>query len=296
MASNELKVGVLVLLGAAVLTSGILYLQEYKRHSATTTWKVAFHEVGGLSSGDPVLVQGVKQGNVEDISLAAGKVVATIRLNRSIALTGSSRVSIASQGLVGERLVAIDLGPPGAPWPHDSLLVGEFSSGAPEVLSRIGPMLDNIDSVLVSLRRVGDDLHSSGSLTRSMKSVDQASADIASLLKDTRGPLRQAVTDFSATAASLREFTDSRKARLETTVDRFSEASQHFKKITEQFEDASTRMNLVARRMESGEGTLGKLSKDSTIYVQLHKTARDLDDLVKDMKANPKKYLKISIF
>ena len=163
-------------------------------------------------------------------------------------------------------------------------------------MSRIGPMLDNIDTVLVSLRHVADDLHSSGSLKRSMKNVDAASADIATLLKDTRGQLRQAVGDLSAAAGSLRHFTDTRNSRLETTVDRFSDASEHFKKITEQFEDASTRVNSVARRLESGEGTLGKLSKDSTIYVQLRKTATDLDDLVKDMKANPKKYLKISIF
>lgn len=296
MASNELKVGVLVLLGAGVLMGGILYLQEYKRHSETVTWKVGFREVGGLSSGDPVLVQGVKEGTVDGIVLRDGRVVATIRMNRHIMLTRNSTVSIASQGLVGERLVAVDLGAPGTPWPHDSLFSGEFSTGAPEVMSRVGPILDNVDSVLISLRAVANDLHSNGALTRSMKNVDQASADIAQLLKETHGPLREAFKDLEASAASLRQFTNTRQAKLEGTVDRFSDASEKFQKITAQFEQASTRLNEVARRLEAGEGTLGMLSKDTTVYAQLRRTSHDLDDLVRDMKANPKKYLKISIF
>jgi len=295
-ASNELKVGVLVLMSAVVLTAGILFLQEYRRSSETTHWRIAFPQVGGLAGGDPVLVQGVKEGTVDRIELKGPVVVTTIRMNKAIVLTRNSTVNVASQGLVGERVVAIDLGPPGPPWNADSLFPGEFSSGSPEVMSKVGPVLDGIDTALAAIREVADDLHSSGSLGRTIKSADRASSEMEALLTETRGPLKQAVADFQAASASLRQLTTTRQAKVEGTVDRLADASEKFKQITAQFEEASTRLNAVASRIESGDGTLGQLSRDSTVYLNLKRASKNLDDLVKDMKANPKRYLKISIF
>src|SRR5205823_4602 len=146
----------------------------------------------------PVLVQGVKRGDVDDIDLRGRVVIVDLKIRKEIRLTRSSRVAISSQGIVGERTVSIDLGPPDAAWPPDSLFPGEFSSGAPEVMGHL------------------------------------------------------------------------------------EEASDMLKKVT--------------TRIENGEGTLGKLSKDSSAYDELHKAMKDLDELIKDMKANPRKYIKFSVF
>ena len=56
--TNELKVGVMVVISALVLIGGIMFLKEIRGRSAVTHWKVGFLQVGGLSNGDPVLVQG----------------------------------------------------------------------------------------------------------------------------------------------------------------------------------------------------------------------------------------------
>ena len=295
-ARNELKVGVLVLMSAVVLTAGILFLQEYKRSSETTHWKIAFPQVGGLAGGDPVLVQGVKEGAVDQIELKGPVVVATIRMNKAIVLTSSSSVMVASQGLVGERVISIDLGPSGRPWNSDSLFPGEFSSGSPEVMSKVGPVLDGIDTALIAIRQVANDLHSSGALGRTIRSADRTTAELEAFLKEPRGPLRQAVSDFQASAASLHQITSTRQAKLEGTIDRVSDASEKFQQITSQLQEAATRLNAITERLENGKGTLGRLAQDTTVFENLKHASKNLDELVRDMKANPKRYLKISIF
>src|SRR5438045_2528599 len=110
--TNELKVGVMVVISAFVLIVGIMFLKEIRGRSAVTHWKVGFLQVGGLSNGDPVLVQGVKRGDVDDIDLRGRVVIVDLKLRKEIRLTRSSRVAISSQGIVGERTVSIDLGPP----------------------------------------------------------------------------------------------------------------------------------------------------------------------------------------
>src|SRR5437016_6241088 len=125
-ASNELKIGVLVLLGLVVLVGGVMFLKEWKGAHALNTWKVGFLQVGGLANGDPVLVQGVRQGEVDDIELKQGIVVTALKVRKEIQLSRSSHVTITSMGIMGERVVNIDPGRPDAPWPQDSLFPGEF--------------------------------------------------------------------------------------------------------------------------------------------------------------------------
>ena len=61
--------------------------------------------------------------------------------------------------------------------------------------------------------------------------------------------------------------------------------------------DAATQsLRSVLARMDRGEGTLGRLSTDETLYVNLNTAVETLTALLEDLQANPKKYINISIF
>ena len=49
-------------------------------------------------------------------------------------------------------------------------------------------------------------------------------------------------------------------------------------------------------RLDSGQGSLGKAIQDSTLYLEMRETLRNTNELVKDIKKNPKRYLKIGLF
>jgi len=296
-ASNELKVGVLVLLAGIVLVGGTLYLREWQAGSGLRTWKVGFGQVGGLSNGDPVLVQGVRRGSVDDIQLRHGQVIVSLKVKKDVVLTRNSAVEITVLGLMGERVVNIAQGPPDvAEWPADSFFPGLYASGTTEVMGTLGPILINVDSALQSVRLVAEDMRASGALQHAVHNADRSVTEMSQMVTENRAQLHAAVSNLEASTTALRHFTDTRAAKMESTVDGFAAASDELKHITAQFDSASSRLNETAGRLQRGEGTLGKLSQDSTLYVEMRRTATELHDLVADIKKNPRKYIRLSVF
>ena len=55
-------------------------------------------------------------------------------------------------------------------------------------------------------------------------------------------------------------------------------------------------LNTILGRLERGEGTLGRLSTDDSLYEELEATVRTMRELMEDIKANPGRYLKIEVF
>ena len=55
-------------------------------------------------------------------------------------------------------------------------------------------------------------------------------------------------------------------------------------------------LNILLAGINKGQGTLGKLAKNDSLYVNLNKSSEDLDKLLKDLRINPKRYIHFSVF
>ena len=55
-------------------------------------------------------------------------------------------------------------------------------------------------------------------------------------------------------------------------------------------------LNSNLESLKAGEGTMGKLMHDDSLYIYLSNTARDLDRLLVDFQANPGRYVQFSVF
>nr|MBK9650984.1 hypothetical protein [Bacteroidota bacterium] len=73
-------------------------------------------------------------------------------------------------------------------------------------------------------------------------------------------------------------------------------ATSDLKKTIDNLEKTSAQLNDVLAKMNKGEGSLGKLMKDESLYNNLNAAASDLDKLLIDLKANPKRYVQVSVF
>jgi len=52
----------------------------------------------------------------------------------------------------------------------------------------------------------------------------------------------------------------------------------------------------ITEKINKGEGSLGMLVNNDSLYIELEKTTRELNLLIEDIRLNPKKYLKFSVF
>jgi phospholipid/cholesterol/gamma-HCH transport system substrate-binding protein len=116
------------------------------------------------------------------------------------------------------------------------------------------------------------------------------------LLKENKPQIEKSIDDLSYASSSLRDMMDQNKSKLETTLNNLDHASNDFQKITSTLEELSISLKNLSQRIEKGEGTLGQLINDKSLYQDLKKTNKAIDELIQDIKNNPRRYFKFELF
>lgn len=292
----ELRVGIVVAIAAIILFLGIIWIKEYRFNVERYKYGVLFPNVGALGVGDPVTVLGVKKGTVESIILSGGDVLVTFNLTTDVKLKKDAKFTVMNIGLMGERF--IDVSPGHSPEILDLSrpVEGFYDTGIPEVMGMAGQMLDEIRRLVAHLEGIFGTEWSQESFKETIKDLRKLSADLVTLLDRNKDKLEKTATDLSYTSSELKDLVDKNKGKLQSSVDNFTTSSAKLDTITTTLSSLSVSLRNLTQKIESGEGTFGKLVNDSTLYNDLRKTTNNLDELVTDIKKNPKKYLKVSLF
>jgi phospholipid/cholesterol/gamma-HCH transport system substrate-binding protein len=332
--SNEFAVGLAVLAALALVIGGAIWLSETDVNQKKATYAARFRTVGGLGVGGPVTLRGVRVGRVEAIKLVENEWVETeFSIDRSVELPRKPAVISASASLFGEwtaNIVPLEPLPTdpnlrnaliesdqagGDAWPGATLPdIGQLTAQASriagdvaDVTQRIGQAFDstalknlqqsvkdlaNITGRLVKfahhqtdrMDRVGENVVSSAdAFTGAAKTfrdavarLDTATSD--NQLKDILNNSRSSSADVRLAAADLRSVMAAARANQASLVRVLVAADS------------------LMTKLQAGHGTMGMLASDSTLYHETTKTVIQFRELLTDIQANPKKYLKISVF
>ena len=294
--STELRVGVVVLLACAILIFGLIWVKGIRFDQTRYRYSVIFPNVGALEVGDPVSVSGVPKGKVEKIELYQGDVLVTFNLTTDVILKKDAKFTIMNVGLMGERFIAVQTGYSDTLLDLSRSILGYYDTGIPEVMGKMDEMITQIRRLAGHLEAVVGTQSSQDALIQTIKNLKEITQKTNALLDRNQKRFDQTLKDLSYTSAELKKIVTENKDKLQSTVDNFSSASEKLDNITTTLDSLSISLKKLSFKIESGEGTLGQLLNDTTLYEQIKKTTQDVDSLILDIKRHPKKYLKISIF
>ena len=283
---NELKVGVTLVLAGIVLVFGILWLGGFEFGETKYPLTVVFPEVGGLAPGDRVTVAGLESGNVEDLGLMPdGKVQVHIMVQRDIRIPTDSRFSVASYGLIGAKTVAVRPGIATEYYEPGSTIWGGYDKGLGDVMSEMGEALTEIRSVLRSADEVISDQEGRQNIKETLGNASVATTD-----------LKGAAADLKVLASELRTFVSEKTPGAASTLDSMEEASAKFATASANLERVAASLDTIVGRIESGQGSLGKLVNDSKAHDEFLAAIAEVRALVAEIKRNPKSFVRFSIF
>jgi phospholipid/cholesterol/gamma-HCH transport system substrate-binding protein len=292
----ELRVGLVVVLAIAILVVGIIWVKGIKFNQSRYRYSVIFPNVGALKVGDPVSVSGVQKGKVEEIKLFQGDVSVTFNLSTDVVLKKDAKFTVMNIGLMGERFVAVQTGHSDTLLDLSQPIKGYYDTGIPEVMGMAGEMFSEIRNLIGHLEGVVGTKWSQESLTEIIRNLRKISGDLSDLLDRNQGRFDQTMEDLSHSSSELRKMIDENKTKLQTTVDKFGTASVKIDNVVSTLDTLSISLKKLASKIESGEGTLGQIVNDTTLFEQIKKTTQHVDSLILDIQKNPKKYLKVSLF
>jgi len=293
---TEIEVGVTVLVALGVLIWGVTWLKEITVQRKVRVWTVSFPQSGGLGASDEVQVNGIRMGEVKSMVLVGDHVVVNLALSSEIQLTSHSRVAIRNVGMMGEKVIAVDLKQTGAPYTPRDTIQGIYEQGISEVASSLGEAMGAVSLLADELRGVSEVLSKSGDLAKTLKNFRQTSEDLKLAVAENRAMLKTTIANFSASAQTTKRLTTDREADLRKAFEDFSSAAEKMDRLAGRLDSLRSSLQSVTGKLDSGKGTLGKLVNDDTLYTDVSAAAASIKALIADIKANPKKYFKVEIF
>src|SRR5580765_4148475 len=201
---SEIKVGVTVLASLAILIWALAWLKDLTLHRAVRTWAVSFPQTGGMSGSDEVQVNGIRKGQVKSMSLSGDHVVVELELSKEITLTHDSRVSIRNIGLMGERVIAVDLRSTGAPYGSRDTIPGIYEPGLGEVMGQLGGTIEAVSELSEQLRDVATMLNRDDRLAKTIHSFNQTSEELRLTVSENRASLRATLDNFASASRTAK--------------------------------------------------------------------------------------------
>jgi phospholipid/cholesterol/gamma-HCH transport system substrate-binding protein len=304
--SNETKVGVLAAVAITLLILGFNFLKGRNVFEKKDTVYAVFQKVEGLSTSDPVKVNGLQVGIVSDIEERdenLSGIIVSINITKNVNIPNNSYAVINSNPL-GSTTVNIVRGTSTTYLKDgDSLQTNPGSGLLDEIKGTLTPTVAQVNGTLKSLDSLVEQIGSTldpktrANLQHVIGNLSTASASLATMLNAQNGALAESLNNMRSVTGNLKNNNDSINriiGNVETMTRKFSELD--LEKSLAKLESAVDNLNVTLKKINSSEGTLGLMVNDPKLYNNLNSTANSLNILLQDVRLHPKRYVNVSVF
>jgi phospholipid/cholesterol/gamma-HCH transport system substrate-binding protein len=293
---TEIQVGATVLVALGITLWGVTWLKEFSLNRKVRVWQVTFPQTGGLSNSDEVQVNGLRKGSVSAVQLVGDHVLVNLAIASEVTLTSECRVAIRNIGLMGEKVIAVDLHAGGVPYTARDTIPGIYEKGVPEVMAGMGATVDAITELATQLQKVADVMDKNGSLDRTMTNFRTTSEELKLAVSENRAVLKETLANLNAASRTAKSLTTDREAQLKHTLDSFERSAVSMERLTARLDSLRTSLQTMSGKVERGDGTLGKLINDPRLYDDAKESVAQFRQLIEDIRKNPKKYVNLRVF
>jgi phospholipid/cholesterol/gamma-HCH transport system substrate-binding protein len=301
--SKELKTGIIAIIIIAISIWGFNFLKgQNLLASGSRTFKVEYVEIGGLTKSSAVTINGLKVGKVDNIEFDTskekrGQLIVTFIVDNDFEFSNQSIVKIYSPNPIsGSNLAVIPS------YEGDVAISGDLLKGQIEeslfnsIGERLNPLQQKIERVIVR----ADTLFSGVNEIlndKTISGINNAVSNLSGAIKDIRKTIKSVNLMIADSQENLKITLENTK-NITQNFSKLSDSisSVDFNEIIAKADEAVSNFNKMSKKINAGEGTIGKLVNDKKIYDNLEAATIELEQLFRDIKLNPKRYIHFSIF
>lgn len=311
---REIGIGLVFIVALALFIWGFSYLKGFNLFKEQRVLYAVYQRVSGLTKANPVSINGLKVGQVSDIYFNpdfSGEIVVEITIETEIPIPKNSVALIYSSDLMGSKAINLQLS-------NDSLFVNNGdtlntkveASLKEAVNQQIQPLkakaeelIMSIDTVVTVIKQIfneqaRENLTSSlASIEKTFANLESASYNLDEMIAAEKVRLAEIMFNLESITTTIRENEDN----IENILTNFSSISDSLAKaeIPQTFANINKVVGDVAgiiEKINNGEGSIGMLINDEGLYRDLQKSAEQLHLLMEDIRVNPKRYVRFSLF
>jgi len=300
--SKEVKVGLLALVAGVVLYSGFNYLKGSDLFSNKEYYYAVYDDVTGLNVSNPITINGVQVGQVAGKKLLqnhGNQVLLTLDIERYIKLNDSTIAVVASNSLLGGKEVQLQIGQGTRPLTEGDTLRSSIEA---DMMATIGgqvkPLARDLDSAINNLNILLKQFQNmSQPLAGTLQNLQKTSGTLNEIMAQNQAAIRGIATNLNAMSGALNDPKTGMKplmAKLNAAGDTLSQ--MRLAETVNKANASIANMNKLLSGINQGQGSLGKLAKNDSLYNNLNRFSANLDSLMVDFRERPKRYVHFSVF
>jgi phospholipid/cholesterol/gamma-HCH transport system substrate-binding protein len=291
----EVMVGASIFFALFILIAGVMWLKEISVAQRQVEYTVLFPNVGALQKGDPINVNGVKRGQVAKMYLRESDVAVIMKLDRRVTLTDKTQIIVQNIGIMGERMIGVQLSSQGQPFDpstkNDTTFIrGQFDSGIAEAMGMMGEVLADVETLV---ERVGSIVeHTVGDTAfiyffhELVARLDTITVMADAILNENRDGIQASVSNIQTLSSDIRTLVADNHDQIDAILDNGSRLTTQALSIADRVDSIAVSVSAMLTDLEEGEGSVGKLIHDDTFYADLKSSVYKLDSLIDDVDRN----------
>lgn len=311
---KEIIIGLVFIAALALFIWGFSFLKGFNLFKEQRVLYAVYDQVSGLSKANPVSINGLKVGQVSDIYFDpsySGNIIVEITIETKLPIPRNSVALIYSSDLMGSKAIDLKIGTDSILAANgDTLLTRVEASLKEAVNQQIQPLkakaeelILSIDSVVTVIKEIFNE-QARKNLTSSLASVqatfenlESASYNLDQMIAAEKVRFGEIMYNLESITTTIRE----NEEDIDNIISNFSVISDSLVQadIPRTFANINRVVGDVAdivEKIDKGEGTLGMLVNNESLYRDLQKSAEQLSLLLEDLRVNPKRYVRFSLF
>jgi phospholipid/cholesterol/gamma-HCH transport system substrate-binding protein len=306
--SSETKVGVLAAVAIVILIVGYSFLKGNDVFSSENEFYAKYDRVDGLAVSKPVLVNGYQIGRVSKLTLLqSGQILAQFKIDPQYAIPNNTVARLESTDLLGGKAIIFELGAS-----NQYALDGDTLNAnvAKDLMEQVQPVQKKAEMIVARLDSVLTSVNSTlnpafqKNFERSFTSIARTLETLEGTTKTVDGLVGSQSTRIAGIMGNLESISGNFKNNNEKITSIMNNlnkvtddvAKANFAKTMNDANQAVAQLQAVITKVNSGTGSLSQLINDPNMYNNLNSASKNLDKLMIDLKANPKRYVSFSVF
>jgi phospholipid/cholesterol/gamma-HCH transport system substrate-binding protein len=290
--STRIKTGLWTLAIFLILLFGYLWLTNRLDMRAQQNLRVLFTDVIGLETGDKIMYRGMEAGRVKTVSMHKGGILVSGKISTAIKIPRGSRFYI-EDSLMGSKSLNIKPSVSDEYLDLSQVQQGEKPSGMMSVIAKAADLISRLDSILIDVDTEGGLIDQS---ERLLKDTGSAVRNANRSITELKGDISATIGRVDTLTLQVNDFIAQSKEPLMESIALTPATLGKVNSALDSLSVLSARLNHSAEALVSGQGSAGRLLTEDDLYEKLLNSIDKLDDLISDIKANPRKYIKLSIF
>jgi len=304
--SNSVKVALTLLGALAIAFVGYRFMKDIPILGPGKVISAVFAESKGLAPGRPVSYRGVQIGTIRTVTFTPDdSVKIEMNIDKNIEIMEGSVAYIRSVDLLGTMVIEILRGESNTPIANNGVIrglieedtLGELTDKGKNIASQaeltvesLNNILGNVDTMLNAQMR--QDLQSIA------RNLDRTTSTLNKILERDQQSISRIVANLEQITANMDSITAENKDGIARIVANVDSSSANFDSLTRELAKTSAELAQLLEKINKGEGSMGKMANDPSLYNNLDSLSNHLSKLVKNLDENPRRYLRglIKIF